>query len=778
LKSKLLILSWLCALGATALASKPFLGPIHVQFVNAGDELVLDMHRFYEPGDGTTLKAEGATFDPAKAELRVRVNGDRSGLIDLPINVTGGDVALKGVLTIAVVPPHSHLFTFKPDTKPQRVFLAGSFNSWSTDSTPMTERDGVFEARVPLKPGSYQYKFHVDGKWVPDPANPNKTSDGFGGSNSVLEIAGEKKGREPFLYADKKTGDGVEIAVINSEAKLKTISAVVEEKDGQTRKIEPAVEDARLRISKDALPAEGWLRVIAADAEGNISNVVRFPIEGTKTFHWQDAVMYFAMTDRFSDGDDSNDQPDKNPNVLPQANYQGGDWSGMRKKIEEGYFDKLGINTLWIAPVNRNPDKAYREYPEPRRWYTGYHGYWPISPTETDPRFGTAAELKALVKTAHERGIKVLADLVLHHVHEEHPWWKEHRDWFGTLELPDGRKNLRLWDEHQFTTWFEPYLPSFDFEKNEAVQALIDNSVWWAKEYDLDGFRLDAVKHIRQSFWPRFRSALRDKIPRPLYLVGETFKDRAGIDSFVGPNMLDGQFDFPLYDEIKNTFAQGTSTMEMLDTALAQSERVFGKDTPMSPLVGNHDKARFMAYADGDVPDPKFSREEEIGWQKPPEVNDPKNYAKLQLAHAFLFSIDGVPMVYYGDEIGMTGAGDPDNRREMRFGDKVKAEEKAVLENFEKLTHIRSKHPALRYGSRRVVDLDKDAYAFVRTHFDDRAVCIFNRGTRERSFALDVAPELADGEYSNLLDDRSLTVKDGKLTVSVPARSAAIVAKP
>jgi cyclomaltodextrinase / maltogenic alpha-amylase / neopullulanase len=153
-----------------------------------------------------------------------------------------------------------------------------------------------------------------------------------------------------------------------------------------------------------------------------------------------------------------------------------------------------------VAPLNRNPDKAYQESPEPHRWYTGYHGYWPVSSTEVDPHIGTAKDLHALVDDAHAHGMKVIADLVLHHVHEEHPWWKQHRDWFGSVDLPDGRKNLRLWDEQQFTTWFEPYLPSFDFSKDAPVNALIDNSVWWANTYKLDGFRLDAVKHILPSF--------------------------------------------------------------------------------------------------------------------------------------------------------------------------------------------------------------------------------------------------------------------------------------
>jgi cyclomaltodextrinase len=236
--------------------------------------------------------------------------------------------------------------------------------------------------------------------------------------------------------------------------------------------------------------------------------------------------MYYALTDRFQNGDKANDHPVANEKVEAPANYHGGDWQGTEEKIKDGYFKKLGINTIWIAPLNKNPDTAYQEYPEPHRWYTGYHGYWPVSSTKVESRFGDARALQSLVLTAHQNGLKVIADLVLHHVHTEHPW-------FGSLELPDRTKNLRRWDDYQFTTWFEPFMPTFNFANPAAVSALIDNAAGWANEYDLDGFRLDAVKHIPPQFWWQFRSALRQKVEakrgRPLYLVGETFMDRTGI---------------------------------------------------------------------------------------------------------------------------------------------------------------------------------------------------------------------------------------------------------
>ncbi len=775
-------------LAATLFArADAFLGPIPVQYVGPNEELILDMHRFYQPDAGHKLEARASDDVSVRwdeAAFLLHVTAKKKGIFDVPITAGSRDSVLKTVLTLAsFASTHSHIFTFKPtEGTPSKVAVAGAFNGWSMDKNPLTPGvAGEWTASILLKPGRYRYKFVVDGKWTIDPENPQTEDNGLGDKNSVVTIAGESQGVAPVIYADSRKSSKLIVRSANLAGKISKASAVIE--------TDKAANSAPVRLNGDTIEADlpekssGFLRIVCANDAGVPSNVVRVALDDSKpAFHWQDAVLYYAFTDRFSDGDTSNDHPVEDPHVAPQANYHGGDLRGITQKIDDGYFEKLGVNTIWVAPLNRNPATAYQESPEPHRWYTGYHGYWPVSSTEIDPHIGTPKDLNELVDHAHTRGMKVIADLVLHHVHQEHPWWKEHRDWFGTLELPDGRKNLRLWDEQQFTTWFEPYLPSFDFSKDAPVKALIDNSIWWANTYKLDGFRLDAVKHILPSFWWKFRAALRQGVKRPanspFYLVGETFKDRAGIMSFVGPNMLDGQFDFPLYDQIKDTFGLNSGDMSALDDAVLASEKIYGKETLMSPLVGNHDKGRFMAYADGELPGKSGEKDEEIGWKNPPSVHDPANFGKLELAQAFLMSIDGVPMIYYGDEIGMTGAGDPDNRRDMRFGEKVTGDEKTRSDNFAKLGAIRREHPALRYGSRRTLVADHDHYAFVRAHLGDRVLAAFNRDATDTTLDLQVVPEMPDGEYVEVLGDRKVQVKDGIMRLQLAGRSAALVTGP
>lgn len=779
--------SALLAAVAVAADNEPhaFVGAVPVQYTAPGTALEIDLHRFVHPAASSRVRVDPpsgvqAAVNRESLSLHLLPNDKLRGIVDIPIALQDAGKEQQLIITIALRGRRTATFTYKPTTPSHSLAVAGSFNGWSKTALPMTATpDGTYRASIEIDPGTYTYKFVIDDKWITDPSNSATTSDGMGGTNSLL-IVGDEPAAAPALYFDNRTGQTLVIHVVGPP--IATCSAIAELPGGTMTTLPFESRDTSMTIKIDKLPAGSWVRAVGADENGYATNVVRCRVgDAAGEFDWRNALLYYAITDRFFDGDRSNDRPVNNPELKWPANFHGGDWRGIEEKIKQGYFKELGVTALWIAPLNENPSVAFREYPEPHRWYTGYHGYWPVSPDRVEPHFGKDADLRSLTKTAHKNGLKVIADLVLHHVHEQHPWWEQHRDWFGALELPDGTKNLRRWDDYQFTTWFEPYLPTFDFNKAAPIVALIDNSAWWAATYDLDGFRLDAVKHIPQSFWWKFRSALRDKVERKLnrrlYLVGETFKDRAGIASYIGPNMLDGQFDFPLYDSIKDAFGEGKVGLDTLASSLAASEFVYGKEALVSPLIGNHDKGRFMAYADGDLPGTAGVKEEEIGWSNPPAVDDPANYEKLSLAQAFLMAVDGVPMIYYGDEFGMTGAGDPDNRRDMRFGDQLTAPERKTLMRFERLTRIRSRHPSLRGGSRRNILVEKDALAFVRAQFDDRVLCVFNRANTPRTLQLNVGPELGNGAYVDEVSERHIDVTEGAMMLDMPARSAAFVTR-
>jgi glycosidase len=212
-------------------------------------------------------------------------------------------------------------------------------------------------------------------------------------------------------------------------------------------------------------------------------------------------IMYFMMIDRFYDGDTTNNLPVNDPEILPKANYFGGDIQGISAKLHEGYFDSLGVNTLWLSPITQNPLTAYGLYRNPRTRFSGYHGYWPVSSTHIDFRLGDSLALKELINNSHAAGMNVILDYVASHVHELHPVYKQHPGWFTSLYLPDGTMNTERWDEYRLTTWFDTFLPKLDLSDPEVADSMSDSAIFWLDAYDFDGFRHDATKHIDELFW-------------------------------------------------------------------------------------------------------------------------------------------------------------------------------------------------------------------------------------------------------------------------------------
>ena len=768
-----------------------------VQTLSDGKTTEIDLTRFLSVAPGAQLEMTRISalpkttvnLDAAKLLLSIAPAPGAQGLEDLQLKIrpppgeeNQSPMTLEGIFTFSIQSVPKTRFRFFGTGSEKSVSVAGSFNGWNTGAHPLEKSgDNLWELSLPLPAGTHSYKLVVDGRWRLDPANPKKAGDGTGNENSLIQVSGAA-GPAPVFFARSRAAEALTFGCHPETWKPATLSAVAQLPGGNSRSLptEPSTE-GDWQVKTSGLPPEAWIRITGVGSDGSpaLPARVRVGEDPPPGASRHDHIIYFAFIDRLVDGDPSNN-PKPDSRVESPAQYFGGDLAGVKKLVDEGYFEKLGVNTLWLSPVNQNPLPPYQEFKEPRRWYTGYHGYWPISSTEVESRFGGNAALTALAEAAEKKKIGILLDLILAHVHEEHPTCKKNPDWFGSLMLPDGTRNLRKWDnETQFTTWFEPFLPRFNYDSPGGA-FLVENAVDWIKRFNLDGFRLDAVKHIPPKYWTGFREGLRQGLPQTsresFYLVGETFMDRPGINSFIGPNRLDGQFEFPLYDTLLEVFGTGKEDFASLERSAAASDRVFGPETVMSPLLGNHDKSRFLAYADGDLPDPKEPDEFVVGWTKPPKVDKDSSYEKLKLAFTFVLTTSGAPTIYYGDEIGMTGAQDPDNRRMFPDLAKLTPAEKSVQDHVAKLNALRIKHPAIRYGSRRAVRADRDQYAVVRAYLEDRVLVLYNRSDKPAKFELDLSPEFSDGPLQDQLGIlKDVNVKNGFASITLPARISAFL---
>lgn len=494
-----------------------------------------------------------------------------------------------------------------------------------------------------------------------------------------------------------------------------------------------------------------FIRVYASGGEQVFSDVL-IPLKNGKAVtsagqidrhdpHAQ--ILYSLMIDRFYNGNTDNDWKIDSPDVLPQVDYLGGDIKGITDKIRTGFFNDLGINTIWISPITQNPYDAWGLNLDPYTRFSGYHGYWPIYSTVIDQRFGTKDELDEMLAVAHENGLNVILDYVANHLHINSPVLQQHPDWTTPPDLPDGRKNIGIWDDERLTTWFDEHIPTLDLERPEIYQPMTDSALHWIANFDFDGFRHDATKHIPEDYWRTLTAKMKERFPdRQLYQIGETYGSPQLIGGYVKSGMLDAQFDFNVYDRSIRNIASPEGSMKEIAKVINESLNYYGYHNLMGNITGNHDRPRFISLAGGTL---AFDEDHKAaGWKRNITVGDPAGYSKLMLLEALMMTIPGVPCVYQGDEYGVPGGNDPDNRRMMRF-EGYTAKEQQVLDNLKKLASLRRNSLPLIYGDLIPLSDDENTLIFTRIYMGEPVIVILNRSDKVQNRTVSL-PANMDGK--------------------------------
>lgn len=641
-----------------------------------------------------------------------------------------------------------YTFQLKDDKKQYHsVQVAGSFNDWTPSEGFMLE-DNEWRYSVKLSPGKYQYQFVINDEWLLDPQNPVKESNNIGGYNSVFTVP-DPADNAPKLSTHSFNKNEISIAFSGD---IKSVIALWDNFTIHTKMDEEKITIQIPDIAKKR--KRSFIRVWAFNENG-YSNDILIPLDHGKVLndiaqitrkdkHAQ--ILYFMLVDRFNNGNPAIDDPVDDPEIFDRANYYGGDIDGITQKVNDGYFSDLGVSMIWLSPITQNPLDGYIEFPAPHRKYSGYHGYWPVTYTTVDHRFGTAEDLNQLVNSAHQNEMNIIFDFVSNHVHENNKIYQDHPEWATILNLPDGRKNIRFWDEHRLTTWFDTFLPSLNFEIPEVTEMVSDSALFWVQEFNIDGFRHDATKHIPLDFWRTLTQKLRFKTSKDfLFQIGETFGSRGLIRSYVAPDMLDGQFDFNLYFDMRNNLAQEDEPLTKLNQSLKESLKYYGHHSLMGNITGNHDLPRFITFASGAL---KFDEDEkEAGWKRDIQVEDTVGYYRLLQVTSFINTIPGIPVIYYGDEIGMPGAGDPDNRRPMKF-ENLSRFENFVLENTKKIIHLRRNNLSLIYGDIILIHADDETMVYARKYFDEMMLIALNKSGKEETIKIELPEKLVADKWN------------------------------
>lgn len=649
----------------------------------------------------------------------------------------------SGEMVIPVIAPSAKKVTIEVPSKHFRrkdeVRIIGNFNNWNRSSEVLKKKQRAYKAEYYLEPGRYAYKFYVDGEEMLDPTNPEKVDNGLGSFNNILEV--EETGLEPDDFSVSVEEDSSYIVIRHGKQAPQILATWNNQEVKVLRKKSMPPVDL-IRIPNEARQSKrSYIRIFSflGERKGrdqliplHYGKVVQ-SAEQLDRHDWHAARLYFLMVDRFANGDTANDEKVDDPEIQPMANYFGGDLQGVQAVLDQGYFERLGVNSIWLSPISQNPTDAWGFWNKGKvkSKFSGYHGYWPISNTRIDYRFGNAAVLTELIDSVHAKDQNIILDYVANHVHINHPIYQKNKDWATNLYLPDGTKNTEKWDEYRLTTWFDDHLPTLDLRRYEIVDPMVDSALVWLRDYQLDGFRHDATKHIDELYWRTLTYRIRKMRSEPIYQIGETYGSPGLINSYISTGMLDAQFDFNLYDAAVSAFAKSEG-LENLKETLEAGLKTYGYHHLMGNITGNQDRARFISYAGKTVSfdeDPKLA-----GWDREIPKSGPKAYRRLALLHAFNNFVPGIPCTYYGDEIGLPGANDPDNRRMMYF-ENWDAQEQKLFDQVQHFNQLRAQELPLLFGKTEAY-VEGDLFILKREYFGKSAVLVLNLSEKAQEVVL------------------------------------------
>jgi len=501
-------------------------------------------------------------------------------------------------------------------------------------------------------------------------------------------------------------GEGLQAATFSVSDRALKIEKVVASENGHW---------AQVWLSASPMkPETVTLRARSGDANAEVSYVFgsRRPAgDGFAGFSSRD-VMYLIMTDRFADGDRTNDGVDgKSAADSAEAaaerakprGWHGGDLRGVAQHLD--YLQQLGVTAVWTTPVYENHEAS------------SYHGYGATDLYKVDEHYGSLDDLKALAASLHARGMKLVLDTVPNHVGPGNPWVEDEPtpDWFhGTAahHLAAETNFAGLIDPHApqrdrvgtLEGWFADRLPDMNTDSPAVAQYLRQNAVWWIEETGADALRIDTFPYVNREFWNAFDGELNSLYPR-MTEVGEVFNGdpvitssfagdvtRAGIDT-----KLYTPFDFPTFFALGKVFAKGAPMSELAE--VLGHDSLYPHPERLVTFIGNHDTTRFVTAA--------------------------KSEGALGLALAYVLTTRGTPQIYSGDEIAMPGEGDPDDRHDFPggFGGAGSSafvsagrtpEQEHAFEWVTSLTALRRKHDALACGAEQVLASNDDWIVYVR----------------------------------------------------------------
>lgn len=530
-----------------------------------------------------------------------------------------------------------------------------------------------------------------------------------------------------------------------------------------TYAIDPELMEVSISCLDTTTAGNKTLPVTVKDIYGNVyrtSTNVTVTERNKKDgdFDWDEAVIYFAVTDRFFDGDASNNNAygvgDYDTSDKGGSSYHGGDFAGLTQKLD--YLKDLGVNTIWITPIVENITSDQHDADTDTATY-GYHGYWASDFTKLNKHLGKEEEFAALIDAAHSRGMKLMVDVVLNHA-----GYGTEKYFNNILEGADGKKIKMLRDSSNTVSGDDKLaalsdLPDFVTEDAEVRNQLIKWQTDWMEKYKIDYYRVDTVKHVDSTTWSAFKNSL-TKVNPDFKMIGEySGAGYANTAGELGTGSMDALLDFDFNDFAKDFVGGKISTVE---NSLLKRNAALNNTATMGNFLNNHDDDTLQELL---VKKSRLSAEEA--------------YNLMKVAATLQITAKGQPVIYYGDELGQAGANDwpyQTNRRDFDWKEleAQKADSNSIYNHYKTMLSIRNAYTdVFARGSRTsVLSSDEGGYDVIARSYGDTTLYVgMNINEKATEVTIPVSAE-AGSKMENLYDGNEYTVSaDKTVTVSIPA---------
>ena len=623
---------------------------------------------------------------------------------------------------------------------------------------PMTYNDATkrFEyVKSGLTDGKTHYRYKANGAYVVDAFNSN--SEKYNNEDySYFEyyklnatVTAEVMNKS-FNYNEN---DVVKFKVKQDSSDAKTLEVASASIDvsslggSNAMPIEPELQAVTISATTDTTLGIKTLPITVTDQYGNkFSTTVDVEItdrvkENKKDFDWDEAVVYFMMTDRFFDGNKSNntasgaDTYGENPGL-----YHGGDFAGVTAKLK--YLQDLGVNTIWITPIVENikgvavTDEGSEDVP----YNAAYHGYWASDFTKLNPTLGTTEEFKTMISEAHKRGMRIMVDIVVNHAG------------YGTESTFADMLRDKSVSEGDIKSW-QSGLPDFATENADVRAKLVEWQTAWMKDYGVDYFRVDTVKHVDSTTWAALKNST-TKVNSSFKMIGEYFgAGYASNGSSLGTGQMDADLDFDFNDQATSFVSGNISSVEKF---LSARNSALNNTYMTGQFLSSHDEDGFKA-----------ALMKGKGYTKDEATSAALVAATLQL------TAKGIPVIYYGEEVGLSGLNNypyQTNRYDMDFSKATK--DNVTYQHYKNLLSIRNAYTdVFARGSRTVVaGSDEEGYDVVSRSYGGTTLYV-GMNIKDTAKEVKVPVSLAAGtEVKDLYSGATYTVgSDKTVAVTIPA---------